>query len=522
MRLSSMCLSVASCLLIVGCSFITAATSAGLRNEPLRATSVDTTGVVVTSEDHAPDSSLESRIPAVALIGAYLDRLEAIGFQGAVLVELNGREALARGYGYSDSEARIRNTPETVFDIGSLTKQFTAAAIMRLQMLNKLELTDSLSRYFEQVPSDKTAITIHDLLRHRSGLPSNIGKDYEQISEADFVTGVMRAPLQFRPGQSFGYSNIGYSLLGLIIEKASGMGYEAFLSEHLLKPAGLESTGYSRPRFDAAQVAVGYHQNGEVWGRPTTKEWGEDAPYWHLTGNGGLLSNVRDLYAWHRALQENTVLTEELSRRMYHPNLQDQEDVRHYYAYGWDVVRTRRNTRVAWHNGMNGYFYADLHRYLDEGMAVIVLSNRMHPNFDRLGSVIARMIQEPDYAPLIPVEDNAANRGFSEELMGVAAAEGSQAVRALYDRRHDGVDVLEFVLQSRGFDLLGQGEPRAAVAVFELNLHANPKSARAMQALAEAYMETGQTELAIRHFEACLALDPENSFAIRMLERLRP
>jgi CubicO group peptidase (beta-lactamase class C family) len=511
MRVSSIGLAMVAFLMSTGCS-PPATASAGLgRSGP---------GQVAPAAGNK--ASADSTAATVQRIETYLDRLEAVGFQGAVLVELNGREALARGYGYADAEARIRNTPETVFDILSLTKQFTAAAILKLQMQGRLQLGDSLGRYFAQVPADKAGITIHDLLRHRSGLPSTVGGDYDPISEADFIARAMSAPLQSPPGQSFAYSNVGYSLLGLIIEKASGMEYEAYLYEHLLRPAGMERTGYSRPGFTPEQVAVGHRQNGQAWGRPTGQPWAGGAPYWHLKAGGGLLSNVRDMYAWHRALQTNAVLSEEATRRMYHPSLHDQDDQRHYYAYGWDVMRTRRDTRVAWHNGVNRYFYSDFHRYLDEGISVIMFSNRVHPNFERVAPEIVRMILEPGYAPLVPLGDNAANRQFTAELIDVASVQGARAAKLRYDARPRGVDVLEFVLRGSGFELMDQGKPAAAVAVFELNLHANPNSSRAMQALAEGYMETGQTELAIRYFEACLALDPENGFASRMLARLRP
>lgn len=194
---------------------------------------------------------------------------------------------------------KIKNSPKTVYDIGSITKQFTAAAILKLEMQGKLSTNDKISKFFDGIPADKQQITIHDLLRHQSGLISNIGRDYEKITEKEFLDKVFSSKLQFSIGSSFSYSNIGYSLLAIIIEKASNQSYETYLYENLWEPSQMEMTGYKRPAFDKKMIAIGYENDNKVWGKPTDKEWDGVSPYWHLKGNGGILSTTEDLYKWH-------------------------------------------------------------------------------------------------------------------------------------------------------------------------------------------------------------------------------
>ncbi|MBK6364712.1 MAG: beta-lactamase family protein [Saprospiraceae bacterium] len=202
-----------------------------------------------------------------------------------MLVELNGNKVISKGYGYRNAELKEKNTPNTIFDIGSLTKQFTAAAILKLEMQGKLSTSDTITKYFQNVPVDKSTITIHDLLRHQSGLQSNVGEDYDPITETAFLDSLMISPLQFKIGSDFSYSNIGYSLLALIIEKVSGQTYEQYLYEKLWKPSGMEVTGYSRPNFNTVLIAMGYGKNYTIWGNQQIKvEWEmhHTITYWEM------------------------------------------------------------------------------------------------------------------------------------------------------------------------------------------------------------------------------------------------
>lgn len=453
-------------------------------------------------------------------IERYLSGLEKIGFFGSVLVEKDGEILISKGYGYSNIEGQVRNSPATIYDIGSITKQFTAAAILKLEMLGKLSTEDKLSGYFKNVPKDKENITIHDLLRHQSGLTSTVGGDYEIISRDAFVDKVFASPLRFEPGSSFSYSNIGYSLLAMIIEKVSGQTYETYLYNNLWKPAQMEMTGYTRPAFDTNLIAVGYSGDNKVWGKPTHKKWDNAAPYWNLKGNGGILSTTGDLYKWHKALMSDRIISKEAREKLYHPKLRKGENENSIYAYGWDVSKTNRNTTQVWHNGTNNIFYADFLRYIDEDVTLIMYTNKSHPNFDRLNFEIAKMIFNKQYQPEIPVEDNETNRKFTSLIITILEESGLEKAKTEYKSRNKSENLLEFVMRNEGFAHLDDNKPDTAIRIFEMNVFAYPNSAAALQGLGEGYMETGKKKQALQYFRQSLGINPDNPFVKDMIKKL--
>jgi len=457
--------------------------------------------------------------PRVATVRAYLDTLVHEGFSGVVLVAVDGKPVIAEGCGYSDSGSKRRNTTRTLFDIGSITKQFTAAAIMKLEMERKLSTGDLLSKYFKNVPADKSTITLHQLLRHSSGLVSTVGRDYERITEAAFIDTVLRSPLEFRPGTAFSYSNIGYSLLGIIVEKVSGMPYEEFLYRNLWHPAGMEQTGYTRPAFKDDLVAAGYTNDDRVWGKPTEKPWDKDGPFWHLKGNGGILSTAEELLRWDRALLTDRILSKDARARMFHPTLREGEDSTSYYAYGWDVHRTPRNTTSYWHNGSNGIFYAAFYRFVDEGTTVIFLTNKSN-GFQSVGGEIARALFTPGYFPAVPIADNAQNRSFTDHAIEIAIRQGAEAAFAELERPEAERHVLEGRVNRKGYELLQGGNLAQAIAVFRLNVRAFPGSGNAYDSLGEAYLAAGDTSRSVDNYTKSLALDPENDNARDVLKKL--
>lgn len=453
-------------------------------------------------------------------IRLYLNQIEEVGFSGSVLVEIEGKKVLSEGYGFRNIELKEKNTPSTIFDTGSITKQFTATAIMKLVTDGRLSTSDNLSMYFENVPDDKKNITIHDLLKHQSGLQSNVGRDYEKITQEEFIDKVLNSRLISEPGTDFNYSNIGYSLLAMIIEKVSGSDYETYLYNNLFQPAQMEFTGYTRPHFDSNKVAVTYYMDDRFWGKPTEKEWDTTAPYWHLTGNGGILSTTEDLYKWHKALLSEQILTAEAKEKFYHPQLRSEEDEKIYYAYGWEVSVTDRNTRQVWHNGSNNIFYADFLRYIDENTAIIMLSNKFHPNFLSVNREISKIIFNPDYVPAIPVADNKINRSFTNNILETIINSGIEEAKQKYINKGQEEELLEFEMRKQGFNQLDDNNPEIAIQIFEMNVFAFPDNAKALQGLGEAYMETGNNELAIKYFKKSIAINPDNPFVNDMLKQL--
>lgn len=466
-------------------------------------------------------AQVENSAKTTKHIKTYLTQLEKVGFSGTVLVEINGNKVISKGYGFSDKAKSIKNEPNTIFDIGSITKQFTASAILKLEMQGKLSTDDKITKYFENVPTDKRNITIHDLLRHQSGLQSVVGKDFDKISPAEFLDKVMNSKLRFDVGKEFSYSNIGYSLLGMIIEKVTGNTYETYLYENLWKPAKMEMTGYSRPTFNKTKIAIGYYKDDKIWGKPNEKEWDKTAPYWHLIGNGGILSTTEDLYKWHNALIGEKILSKEAKNKLYHPKIRTEENNNAIYAYGWDVSQTNRKTNRVWHNGTNNIFYSDFTRYIDENMTLIMLSNKAHTNFNELNLELSKIIFEKDYTPIIPIADNEVNQRYSETIIEIILSKGIEAGKESYKKRPANTNILEYILNAKGYDFLSQKNYDQAIALFTMNIFAFPKSANGFDSLGEAYMNKGDKNLAIKNYEKSLELNPNNGNAKEMLIELR-
>lgn len=308
-------------------------------------------------------------------LNEYLTRLERVGFSGTVLVAKDDRILVERGFGLANRFEGTRNDLDTVLSIGSITKQFTAAAILKLEMMGKLKVEDSIALYLKDVPEDKTSITIHHLLTHSGGLrPGYGGRDSDPIGRDELVRLVLETPLEAPPGDRYEYSNEGYSLLGAIIEIVSGQDYETFLREQLFLPAGMHDTGYVLPKWSAARVAHGYSGNDD-WGTITEKGWMSNGPGWYLKANGGIHSTLGDMYRWHQALLENSVLSDEAKKKLFTPWVREGEGADSFYGYGWAIFETPRKTRLIAHNGGNGIFAADLLRYVDEGAVIYAASN---------------------------------------------------------------------------------------------------------------------------------------------------
>lgn len=346
-------------------------------------------GVLARSAQRPPSSVTIVSGELGARIDSYLSRLEAFGFSGAILAARAGQILLAKGYGLADRDRQIPFTPDTVSSIGSITKQFTAAAILKLEMQGRLRVEDPISKYLPGVPADKAAITIHHLLTHTAGLRGDFGgRDSDPISRDELVARVLAAPLKWPVGERYEYSNEGFSLAGAIVERVSGQTYETFLREQLFKPAGMLSTGYVLPAWAPGRVARGYVE-GRDWGTIIEKGWGPEGPGWYLKANGGLHSTIGDMYRWHLALEGEQVLSAAAKEKFFKPHVREGPKADSFYAYGWAVFMTPRQTRLVAHNGGNGVFFADFRRYVDEQVVIYGHSNAELSAIDAAGAVAA-------------------------------------------------------------------------------------------------------------------------------------
>lgn len=293
---------------------------------------------------------------------------DAFRFSGYVLVTHGTDYIYAQGFGYTDRQAKAAGTLDTSFRIGSVTKQFTAAAILALEEEGKLSVADPISKHIPEYPAAGRNITIHQLLTHTSGIPNytTFSEVMSSREKARTVSELLAAfwdkPLDFAPGSEFRYSNSGYAVLGAIIERASGMSYGDYVQARLFDRARLGRTVYGDAEGDKSR-ALGYETKGRelVPATPISMSVAYAA--------GGIRSSAQDLYRWHVALSDGRVLSQTSIAKLYTPEKQG-------YAYGWVVGEQSGHRTVSHDGGIDGFLTSYI-RVPDADLAVIVLANTM-------------------------------------------------------------------------------------------------------------------------------------------------
>ena len=320
-------------------------------------------------------------------IDAYLTGLTTSGeFQGAVLVAQGGKVVIARGYGNADEN--VPNTVYTRFRLASITKQFTAAAILALQQDGKLTVDDAICGYLDTCPDAWKPLTIRHLLTHTSGLvdytdfASFEPTEMYPATPQELVERFRTFPLAFAPGTLYDYCNSNYVLLGLIIERASGMAYADYLHQRFFLPLGMTATGYDTSRGAIADGAQGYVVPGKKSGFLDTST---------LYAAGGLYSTVGDLFRWDQALYTDEALDRDQLEQMFTPALRD-------YGFGWKIEVINGRRRISHPGNMTGVatFFA---RYPDDRATIIVLSNMEYANVEGIANSIASRMFPPPPTP---------------------------------------------------------------------------------------------------------------------------
>lgn len=288
-------------------------------------------------------------------------------FSGSILIAQKGEILLSKGYGMANYEHSVPNTPHTKFRMGSLTKQFTAMAIMQLQEKGLLNVEDPIIKYFPDYPEVGKIITIHHLLTHTSGIPSFTGfPDFQKTSMMpssleETIARFKDKALEFAPGEKYNYSNSGYILLGAIIEKVSGQSYEMFLKENIFQPLKMMNTGYDHHSTILKDRAAGYCLSNEGLINAVYT----DMSIAHAAGS--LYTTAEDLYLWDRALYTEKLVKKSSLEKIFTPFVGK-------YGYGWRIGDSFNRKVVAHSGGING-FTTRIARYLDDEVCVIVLIN---------------------------------------------------------------------------------------------------------------------------------------------------
>ncbi|MGB5959507.1 MAG: serine hydrolase domain-containing protein [Coleofasciculaceae cyanobacterium] len=365
--------------------------SVTVASPPMQAPQIKTATVAATTTQQSPASAtatLASRAvqDIVSTTDTYLSELaKAKLFSGSVLIARNGQVLVKTGYGEADRQKHLVNTAQTKYRLGSLTKQFTAMAILLLQAQGKLNVRDRICTYHSNCPISWQAITIHHLLTHTSGIPDFTRfPDYQttQGSPSSPTQTIVRfkdKPLDFQPGEKWSYSNSGYVVLGAIIEQASGKTYEAFLQENIFAPLKMVDSGYDHNK---GGLAVGYRDQTNL-----ADFIDMSIPY----AAGGLYSTVEELYRWDRALYTDKLLPKNLRDRMFTAFALVPDSGGFGYGYGWGIGKEGDHSVVSHAGGINGFTTAIV-RYPNDKVVVIVLGNREDVDASKICVQLTKMV----------------------------------------------------------------------------------------------------------------------------------
>jgi D-alanyl-D-alanine carboxypeptidase len=335
----------------------------------------------------APACAAQAQEGPAAAMRAYLDAAAANWqFQGAVIVAAKGRTILERGVGLADLRTQAANTPATRFMIGSVAKTITAAAVLQLEEAGKLRLSDPIVKHLPDYPAGTGArVTIHHLLSHTSGIPEpamdprKMTETSRPVRPAELLDLFKDRPLDFEPGAKYQYSNSGYVVLGVIIEKVSGQSYYDYIGERIFRPLGMKDTGYREKDADPPEFARGLTEgpDGELRPAPVIHpSWGYSA--------GSLYSTVGDMLRWDRGLSEGKILSRASLARMFQP-------VKDSYGYGWLIAETF-GRKDEFHGGGLPGFSAWIERWPDDGAFVAVLSNTVAAPTGEIGRSLAAIL----------------------------------------------------------------------------------------------------------------------------------
>lgn len=313
----------------------------------------------------------------VKQISDFLTARSAVAsYSGAVLVAENDSVLLAEGFGLADRSQDLDITAQTKFKIGSLTKTFTALAILQLHEKNQLSIEDRLSEYFPDFPKSNEILLKH-LLTHSSGL-GNWRDDWHEkrkLTEIYIQMKIASRPLEFNPGEGERYSNGGYWLLARVIEKVTGLAYEDYCEKYIFQPAGMhQSGGVYYPEKNYSNFALGYEFNAGLDGLNQTG-LAEFLYTPNLIGMASAYSTVEDLYRFTAALSSTDLISSK-SKELLFSNEPNSE----YTLGNWLVVNTRKNGRLAYFSGVSNGYESALYYFLDQRRVIIALNNHQNTN----------------------------------------------------------------------------------------------------------------------------------------------
>ena len=457
----------------------------------------------------APAFSQAPPADASAAIAHLMSQLHDRGqLNGEILVTQRGKTIYRGAFGPSGGSSGRTFTADTPSCLASLSKPFTAAAVMMLAERHRLSYDDRIAKYFPELPAALGAATIRQLLNHTSGIPdySDLNVEHPGMLNAEVLNSLRKVdkPL-FPPGERYQYSNSGYVLLGLIVERVSGKPLSLYLQDEIFKPLSMKNSFVlTSENQKTSAVARGYNAFG------TADDYDE-----YITGDGGVYSTVDDLIAFDQALQEHRLVKPQTLDEAFTPG--PVRVGKTTYGFGWNIESDAFGKRV-WHTGNTAGFRAFLEHRLDQEITVIMLTDGGNTKRVEINQAIQNILAGRPY--------NLPKKSIAVALHEVILRSSVEAGIAEYRKEkttHAGeYDLDEGELNALGYQLLyPDHRPGDAVRIFLLNTEEHPSSSNAFDSLAEAYQVMGDKAFARKYYEAALQRDHGNIHARSMLAKLQ-
>jgi len=484
--------------------------------------------------------SLQSRIDE--LVNEYVVNHQ---FMGSVLVADKGEVVFTKGYGLANVEKNLPNTPETRFPIGSISKQFTAMLVTQLVEKGKLSLDNTIADFIPDFPADPgKKITVEMLLCHTSGLPLPEGIEnyyYASTKEewlGEFLKQLAEEGMRFEPGKGYGYSNAGYFILGLIIEKVTGKSFQEVLQTQILDPLNMSDTfcGYKGMKME--NMAVSYQKLPDRYITWNEELYAYDPSVWPF-GAGQIISTVRDLFKFSRSFSSDKLLSREyrdiylkmrnIRSRHTIPYISKELVLDFFGTYGNGFVGeisiledpdTHEKEMLYWHDGTLKLFKSNHFHYSRNEQIIIICSNC---SFLCEGNEIVLKIHQ--ILNNKPYEHIRIKHSLAQYISeDIAMHAGIPAAIDEYFRFKN--DTHNFIVPDKdylvhaGRGVAERGDFDNAILIFQALLSEFPESWQAYDALGETYIKKGDTKRAIQSFKKSLELNPQNTNAIEMLKKL--
>jgi len=429
-------------------------------------------------------------------------------YDGSILIAIKGKIVYRNGFGESNFSTHEKFTPETVSCLASVSKQFTSMLIMMLAEQNKVQYDDLVSKYIPEIANYGNEISIRHLLTHTSGIPDvgDLGIDHPGLTNKEVIkTLTKQNSFAFPPGAKYQYSNTGYILLSIIVERITGKPFKDYLTERILVPLKMNNTFlYDGSVNKSNQVAIGYNQFGQK---------DDDMPT-QSAGYGGMYSTVDDLFKWDKALYSEKLVRKSTLDSAFTPA--KVLEGKTTYGFGWNITGSDED-RVVWHTGNTAGFRAYIERRLKDSITIIMLTNKGNSRRREITEAIVNIIKGlPFQLPKLPI---------SETMYKSIGANGIDFALKMYDSletsKNMTYDFSESELNTLGYQLLSENRKNEAVKIFKLNTFTYPNSSNAFDSLGDAYSEIHNKDSAISSYQKAIDLDKSNIQSVQKLNRLK-